>query len=70
MPSPDTFLFSTWNQPFAPADRRTAEEILKDVGHEYHGADTGMDSLRRTMIRSWRDVDAQTREHNAGWGVQ
>lgn len=67
MPSPETFLFGAFNQPFAPADRRTAEEILSNVEHEYHGQETGMDSVRRTMLRSWRDIDAQTREHNRMW---
>lgn len=70
VPEPDTFRFSQWNQPFAPADRRTAEEILSDVAHEYHGAERGMDHIRRTLLRQWRDVEMLTREHNAAWTAE
>ncbi|KAF7979276.1 hypothetical protein HWV62_42968 [Athelia sp. TMB] len=63
-PLPSSFIYSAWNQPFAPADRRTAEEIVADVEHEYHqmGPGVGLDSVRRTLLQSWRDVDLKTRK--------
>ena len=66
-PEPADFIFSPWNQPFAPADRRTASEILKTGGDEYvhpHHSDIapGMASLRRTLLQGWKDVDTHTRE--------
>ncbi|TBU24104.1 Bestrophin, RFP-TM, chloride channel-domain-containing protein [Dichomitus squalens] len=61
-PDPDEFLFTAWNQPFAPGDRRTAEEMMNDVNHSYHGPDTGMHSIRRTLLKSWWDVDEITRQ--------
>ena len=67
-PSPDhtTFIFSGWNQPFAPADRRTAEEMQQDVEHDYHkvGPGVGMDSIRRTLLQSWKNVDTMTRKQH------
>jgi putative membrane protein len=67
-PSPNhgTFIYSAWNQPFAPADRRTAEEMQQDVEHDYHkeGPGVGMDSIRRTLLQSWRDVDTMTRKQH------
>ncbi|KAL1744583.1 Bestrophin, RFP-TM, chloride channel-domain-containing protein [Schizophyllum fasciatum] len=42
-PEPADFVFSMWNQPFAPADRRTAHDLV--AGHAYvfpaPGAETG-----------------------------
>lgn len=64
MPTPDQFIFTVQNQPFAPGDRRTAAEIVRDAQHDYHHPEAGMDSLRKTMLKSWADIDAQTREHN------
>lgn len=63
-PDPSTFIFSAWNQPFAPGDRRTAEEMLADVDHDYHKDEpgVGLDSIRRTLLKSWRDVDTVTRK--------
>jgi predicted membrane chloride channel (bestrophin family) len=64
MPTPDQFVFSVQNQPFAPGDRRTAAEIVRDSQHDYHHPEAGMNTLRKTMLKSWADIDAQTREHN------
>jgi hypothetical protein len=66
MPDPSTFVFSSWNQPFAPADRRNAEELTANAEQEYkHGdhsdAEPGMATIRRTFLKSWRDVDRITR---------
>ncbi|KAI0746513.1 hypothetical protein C8Q80DRAFT_775734 [Daedaleopsis nitida] len=60
-PDPSEYIISAWNQPFAPGDRRTAEEMMNDVSHSYHGPDTGMHSIRRTLLKSWWDVDQITR---------
>jgi len=63
-PDPSTYIFSAWNQPFAPGDRRTAEEMVADVEHDYHREEpgAGLDSVRRTLLQSWRDVDNLTRK--------
>ncbi|KAI0764012.1 UPF0187-domain-containing protein [Trametes elegans] len=60
-PDPEDYVFTAWNQPFAPGDRRTAEEMMSDVSHAYHGPETGMHSIRRTLLKSWWDVDQTTR---------
>jgi len=59
---PDQYIFTHWNQPFAPEDRRNAEDMVSDMDHEYYGEDTGMDSIRRTLLRSWKSVDTGTRQ--------
>ncbi|KAF7289844.1 hypothetical protein MIND_01358800 [Mycena indigotica] len=66
-PDPSTFVFTSWNQPFAPADRRSAEEIVTMAAggytHPDHGdAEPGMATIRRTLLKSWRDVDHITRQ--------
>ena len=60
-PDPESYIFTQWNQPFAPADRRNAREMLDDVNHSYHGTETGMHSIRKTLLKSWLDVDEMTR---------
>lgn len=62
-PDPESFIFTEWNQPFAPADRRNAKEMLEDVDHEYHGPDTGMHHIRKTLLKTWSDVDEMTTKH-------
>ncbi|KAH8083315.1 Bestrophin, RFP-TM, chloride channel-domain-containing protein [Cristinia sonorae] len=59
-PDLDEFVFSQWNQPFAPADRRTAKEMMEDLDHEYH-APEGKHNIRRTLLKSWHEVDKITR---------
>ncbi|KAF8962275.1 Bestrophin, RFP-TM, chloride channel-domain-containing protein [Flammula alnicola] len=65
MPNPSDFVFSSLNQPFAPADRRTAKD-LTDSASEYHlpseTAEPGFASLRRTLVKGWKDVDVLTRQ--------
>ncbi|KZV90165.1 UPF0187-domain-containing protein [Exidia glandulosa HHB12029] len=61
-PEPSSYIFTAENQPFAPADRRTAKDIVDDVAHEYHGADTGMGSVHRTLLANWREVNTLTRK--------
>ncbi|KAF9652700.1 UPF0187-domain-containing protein [Thelephora ganbajun] len=59
---PDDYIFTTWNQPFAPADRRPAEEILDDTLHAHHD-DSWKESVRQTLLQNWKMVDAETRNH-------
>jgi len=63
-PDPSEFLFTNLNQPFAPADRRGADELLQ-LGNEYrhpdNKSDAGIQSIRRTLVGSWREVDLVTR---------
>jgi len=66
VPEPSDFIFNTFNQPFAPADRRTAEELLQSDGdyvHDKLGKDTpaGLASIRKTLLKSWVDIDTVTR---------
>ncbi|KAF9259772.1 UPF0187-domain-containing protein [Marasmius fiardii PR-910] len=69
-PEPPEFIFSSWNQPFAPADRRTAEDILS-FGKEldsYQNArhsdvQPGLSSLKRTLLQGWKNVDVLTRRN-------
>ena len=53
------------NQPFAPADQRTALELTQS-DTEYHlpneGIEPGLPSIRRTLIKGWKDVDTFTRK--------
>ncbi|KAF5336356.1 hypothetical protein D9611_006596 [Ephemerocybe angulata] len=64
-PDPSEFVFSPLNQPFAPADKRSASELIAG-GNEYVAPDSdaapGINSIRRTLVRSWRDVDTFTRK--------
>lgn len=57
-PEPESYIFSSFNQPFAPADRRHTEEIMRDLSHDYHADMDGisMASVRRTLLKSWREV--------------
>lgn len=60
--APSEFCYSSWNQPFAPADRRTAEDIIGDEKNEYHDKQTGLDRIRKTLLHGWRQVDQDTRD--------
>ncbi|KAG9128323.1 hypothetical protein FRC07_000831 [Ceratobasidium sp. 392] len=60
---PSTYIFSDFNQPFAPADRRTAAELLSGNPSEYHDETSGMESMRTTLVRSWRSVNEMTTHH-------
>lgn len=66
---PSSYIYSRLNQPLAPYDRRTAQELVapnefsKD---EYVSPDlrpmTGMDGLYHTMLRNWMEVQRVTRK--------
>ncbi|KZS86598.1 UPF0187-domain-containing protein, partial [Sistotremastrum niveocremeum HHB9708] len=58
---PSSFLFNSFNQPFAPTDRRNVEEILADSKHAYHLPDSGMMHVQRTLLGCWREIDEVTR---------
>ncbi|KAJ7844674.1 Bestrophin, RFP-TM, chloride channel-domain-containing protein [Mycena leptocephala] len=65
-PDPTQFIFSAWNQPLAPADRRSAEELTAnadDYRHSDHAdSEPGLKSIRRVLLKNWRDVDRITRQ--------
>ncbi|KIK70055.1 hypothetical protein GYMLUDRAFT_34503 [Collybiopsis luxurians FD-317 M1] len=66
-PNPSEYVFGPWNQPFAPADRRTAAELIRaneEYTHSEHGPDSqpGSHSISRTLLKGWRDVDLSTRK--------
>jgi len=68
-PNPGTFVFTSWNQPFAPADKRSAEELTLNVDQAYQhaahpDAEPGIATIRRTLLKSWRDVDRITRQQS------
>ncbi|KAG6907971.1 hypothetical protein DXG01_006696 [Tephrocybe rancida] len=64
-PEPSSFIFSAWNHPFAPSDRRNAAEIVKHSHYtlpdKKDGLEPGIESIRRTLVKSWREVDSTTR---------
>lgn len=53
------------NQPFAPSDRRSALELTQ-TDTAYHlpneSVEPGLASIRRTLVKSWKDVDKYTHE--------
>ncbi|KAJ7243190.1 UPF0187-domain-containing protein [Mycena haematopus] len=65
-PDPSTFVFTSWNQPLAPADCRNAEELTANPEEYQHAlqpdAEPGMAAIRRTLLKNWRDVDRITRQ--------
>ncbi|KAJ6481054.1 Bestrophin, RFP-TM, chloride channel-domain-containing protein [Mycena sanguinolenta] len=66
-PDPTQFIFSSWNQPLAPADRRSADVLIENSDaaytHSEHGdSEPGMMSIRRVLLKNWRDVDRITRQ--------
>lgn len=53
------------NQPFAPADRRSAQELIAsgDVyTHPSEPSAPGFDSLRRTLVKGWKQVNTLSRQ--------
>jgi len=65
MPDPSEFVFNEMNQPFAPVDLRSAKELVeggKDYSHPTDQMEPGPPSLRRTLVKSWMDVNVLTRQ--------
>ncbi|KAE9403598.1 UPF0187-domain-containing protein [Gymnopus androsaceus JB14] len=66
LPDPSEYLFTGLNQPFAPGDRRTAQELISEdeYTHSAHGPDSkpGLHSIQRTLLKGWKDVDLSTRK--------
>ncbi|CAE6458184.1 unnamed protein product [Rhizoctonia solani] len=61
---PASFIFTELNQPFAPADRRTAAELLANQkNNEYLDESRGMTNIHATMVRSWNSVTDMTTHH-------
>ncbi|KAJ7056306.1 UPF0187-domain-containing protein [Mycena amicta] len=66
-PDPSQFVFTTWNQPLAPSDRRSAAELTADAAAGYSHADhgdsePGMSSIRRVLLKNYVEVDRITRQ--------
>jgi putative membrane protein len=69
---PHQFMFNAWNQPFAPSDRRTAEQLCADGATTYtppsakeegsYDSKSLGESVQLTMLRNWRQVDEITRQ--------
>ncbi|EDR02103.1 uncharacterized protein LACBIDRAFT_309998 [Laccaria bicolor S238N-H82] len=63
-PEPRDFVFNATNQPFAPADRRSAADLVSG-NTEYDVSNAvgpvGIHGLRKTLVKSWMDVDTKTR---------
>ncbi|KAJ3532978.1 hypothetical protein NMY22_g7532 [Coprinellus aureogranulatus] len=65
---PSSYLYNPQNQPFAPYDRRTAEELRTHMpeGAEYISPGIvplrDQDGLRHTMLRNWVEVQRMTRK--------
>lgn len=61
---PSSYVFSDLNQPFAPADRHTALELLSGSGEQnYLDENSGVENVRATLVKSWRDVNEMTTHH-------
>ncbi|KAG8889135.1 hypothetical protein FRB98_005610 [Tulasnella sp. 332] len=65
-PHPNTFIFSQWNQPFAPADRRTATEILheRQQHEESHTEQAVIHSVRQDLLKSYNQIVTATRHRD------
>jgi len=74
-PNPWSYIFSDYNQPFAPADRRTAVQILEERQHEEqnHEEEHVIKGVRHVLLKSYLEI-AQATAHkdtqSAGWFVQ
>lgn len=62
MPDPDTFIFGPTNQPFAPADRRSAKQLVEARDVEYLHEHTGKASVQKMLLKSWKEVLDKTVE--------
>ncbi|KAF8601710.1 hypothetical protein BDV93DRAFT_558299 [Ceratobasidium sp. AG-I] len=61
---PSSYVFSDFNQPFAPADRRTASRLLTEPdGQEYLDEKSGMKNVHVTLVKSWSSVNEMTTHH-------
>lgn len=61
---PSAYVFSDFNQPFAPADRHTALQLLSGSGDQnYLDERSGVENVRATLVKSWRDVNEMTTHH-------
>ncbi|KAG9016172.1 hypothetical protein FRB93_011646 [Tulasnella sp. JGI-2019a] len=57
-PDPSTFIFSSRNQPFAPADRRTATDILaeRQTHDESHSEEKVILGVRGVLLKSYGEI--------------
>jgi predicted membrane chloride channel (bestrophin family) len=63
-PSPSDFIFNEINQPLAPADYRSAKELVKSGDYSIQGGvnnvEPGVPSMRRSLLNGWRHVEQLT----------
>jgi len=62
-PEPASYIFSQWNQVFAPTDRRSAATILHEhnvKGHEDH---TAVQQVRHTLLENYHEIAEATSKH-------
>jgi len=66
-PDPWSYIFSPWNQPFAPADRRSATEIIDENQRaaEHHGEPGVIQDVRHGLLRSYSEIVRATHHHEA-----
>ncbi|KAJ7589550.1 Bestrophin, RFP-TM, chloride channel-domain-containing protein [Mycena floridula] len=64
-PEPSEFVFTGWNQPFAPADRRNAEDLVQSDDYKNAGSEEaqGMVGMRGVLLNNWKQVNEMTRKH-------
>jgi len=62
-PDPSTFIFGPLNRPFAPADTRSAQELVEQDTYlpPDNAGEPGLSSIRRMLVKGFKDVDALTR---------
>jgi len=63
VPNPSEYVFTGWNQPFAPTDRRTAQELLQDPEYKHQDTEAGIASIRKMLVKNWKDVSESTKGH-------
>ncbi|KAF8810930.1 UPF0187-domain-containing protein [Phlegmacium glaucopus] len=64
-PNPSEFIFTALNKPFAPSDQRSALELTEsDTAYQLpdKGVEPGLASIRRTLVKGWKDVNSVTRQ--------
>ncbi|KAG8956831.1 hypothetical protein FRC04_000309 [Tulasnella sp. 424] len=62
-PDPASFIFSHFNQPFAPSDRRSAIEILTDKKNGDDDDHKTLLGVRHTLVRNYSEISEATFNH-------
>ncbi|KAG8904713.1 hypothetical protein FRB99_001299 [Tulasnella sp. 403] len=59
-PDPHSYIFSQWNQPFAPSDRRSAEQIVADREEQGMTDEDAITEIRKTLLKSYQEIHEAT----------